>query len=381
MTPGITFDLGPLPVRVEGRHPAVSWSRRVFAPLESGAEPALRFGFSAAPVPMPATDERVGDEKSQVAPGVFGFRQRHFDVRLSREAGAMRVDLHQRDRRPRWLRGLSDPDESLKMWISHGTSIDTHLLKAFAYGIAPFAQQCALLERDAALVHAGAVELDGRAVLLPAWGGGGKSTVTGRAVLHGRARFLADDHAVLGADGTVHLHLLPIHSYLHHAEQDPTVRRRVLASLGAADRVQWRLARGLRPKRVVRWIPPQDLFGADRLARTGRLEQVVVLFRGAGRAFRWEDVEPAVAARPCVGVILEEINDFCDRLALCASGWDAGPLPDVASAAERIRATYETAFATAPHGCARVLVPAEAGADELVAFLAERVPLLREAMG
>ena len=68
-------------------------------------------------------------------------------------------------------------------------------------------------------------------MLLPAWGGAGKSTVVARYVLHGRGRFLADDDTVITEDGLAHLHLLPVHVYVHHVQQDPLLRQRLLAVL------------------------------------------------------------------------------------------------------------------------------------------------------
>ena len=377
MSDSITFQLGPLTVRIEGDHLVTRWAMSTFQSLRSEAPPQLVFRFVNRPLKNDHPPRTVGDEHVRVGPDQLTYRERRYDVRL-RAADPMVVDLYQRDRRPLWLRSLADPEETWKMWLSHGGSLDVHLLKEFAYTIGPLAIQCVLLRHGASLIHAGAVGLGDRGLLLPAWGGVGKSTVVARTVLGGGARFLADDHAAIDTSGTVHLHLMPIHIYRYHTTQDETICSCLLSTLTASDRIQWRLASMLRPHRVVRWIGPEDLFGRDRTTRSAAIAEVIVMFRGHSDDFVWEEVDAAAAARPCVGVILEEINGLADRLALAGSGWEKPALPDLGEACQQISRVYESAFARAH--CARLLVPHGADGDALLDFLRPRSPIIREAL-
>ncbi len=366
-----TFNLGPLPMRIEGDHPVTRWAMRVYAPLATNAAPQLIFRFVADLPPLPA--DAVGDADVQVAPGEMRFRERRYDIRIS-GGDPLLVELRQRDRRPLWLRSLADPEAAYKMWLSHGASLDTHLLKEFAYTIAPLAIHAALLRRDAALIHAGCIAVGDRAVLLPAWGGVGKSTIVSRAVLHGSARFLADDHAVIDAAGLVHPHLLPMHIYHYHTTQDAVLRQRVLAACSPGNRAQWQLASLLRRKRVVRWVSPTDVFGQAKLASPARIEQVILMFRGESRDFSWQEIDPAEAARPCTGVIFEEVNAMPARLALAGAGWASTVLPDLGDAVTHTRNLYTAAFQNAR--CAKLLVPRGAPPAALLDFLRPRCPLL-----
>ena len=376
MTDAITFQLGPLPVRVEGDHCVVRWARRTYEALACDAEPAVTFSFVDDSVDISGPTV-VGESKRKAGPDGIFFRAKAFDVRMRRTGDRFEVDLRQRDRRSRFVRSVVDPEEAWKMWLSHCGSLDVHLLKQFAYTICPFVMQCALLQRQAAIVHASGFELDGRGVLLPAWGGVGKSTVVSQAVLHGRARFIADDHAVIGADGRMHLHTLPIHAYAYHAQQDPVLRKHLMAAFSCANRWQWRFANVVRRKRAVRWVSPTDLFGADKLARQAKIEQVVVMFRAGRDDFLFEPVEAAEAARTCVALIVGEIKDFVGPLVLAGSGWTGSILPDLPDAYAQMTAVCEAAFSQAR--CARLLVPHNVGADELIEYLKERVPLLAQA--
>ena len=121
-----------------------------------------------------------------------------------------------------------------------------------------------------------------------------------------------------------------------------------------------------------------DMFGSDKLARQAKIEQVVVMFRADRDDFVWEPISAADAARPCTAVILEEVNNFGDRLALAGAGWTQSILPDLADACASITGTYEAAFSQA--ACARLLVPRRAGGEDLTRFLKQHVPVMAEAI-
>jgi hypothetical protein len=376
MNDSITFKLGPLSVRIEGDHFITHWAQRNFAPLQVAADPQLTFRFTEKPVHVPSPGG-IGDGKVFVAAGSVSFRMPQFDVLVRREQG-LTVLVHQRDRRPLWLRSLTDPERAYKKWLTHGASLDLALLKDFVYEISPFAIQCALLEHGAALIHASGIELDGHGLLLPAWGGVGKSTLAGRAVLHGRAKFIADDHTVIDQSGRMHLHLLPIHLYAYHAEQDPILRQRMLSVCGPMSRWQWPVGKLLDRTHTVRWVSPEDIFGRDKLAASAQIKQVIVMFRGDQDEFVWEPVDPAEAARPCAGIIVHEFKGLLEKLAVADAGWSRGILPNPSAALDAMRKIYESAFAGA--SCAKLLIPRKAKGAELVEFVRRRSPILDAAI-
>jgi hypothetical protein len=376
----ITFRLGPLVVRVEGAHPAARWSARAFdlLRLDGPADPDVRFAFTTDPVMFDGPDA-LGDDAIRLAAAGVSFKSRYFETRITREAGCLTMNLRQRDRRPLWRRTASDPEKAWKKWVTQASSVDISLLKEFVYRLAPLVLQVALLERGAALIHSSSFSIEGRGILLPAWGGVGKSTLASRAVLHGKARFLADDHAVVDSHGRIHLHLLPAHLYAYHAESDALLRQRMLAA-DSSGAWLWKLGTELDRKHAVRWVSPVDLYGVDKIERAPvPIEQVVVMFRGNQEKFRYEEVSPERAALPCASVILTELYGFSERLAAAGAGWHPSILPDPAEAYTRIRQVYERGFSAAH--CARLLIPRSATPDELIQFLVARVPLLGAAIG
>ncbi|MAE61525.1 MAG: hypothetical protein CMJ49_09240 [Planctomycetaceae bacterium] len=251
-----------------------------------------------------------------------------------------------------------------------------HGLKDFAYNTSALPLTCALLDKGASLIHAGAISVDGQGVLMPAWGGVGKSLLVSQSVLHGRAKFLADDHAVIDRQGDLHLHLLPIHIYKYHTS-DAVLAQRLLGSLGAGDRLNWRVGCRLRPRRAVRWVAPQTLYTEARLERTARLNQVVLMFRGDHSDFVWEEVDPESGARCCAGVLFDEIRQMAERLALGAAGWERGPLPQLHDAYAGVIDVLTGAFGHA--AVHRTLIPRGAAAGDVVAFVRKSCPLIDQA--
>ena len=381
MNEGFSFCLGPLSIRLEGEHQVVRWARVAFAPVacdEQEMSLVIRFTDSAV---HPCSPTAVGDDRASVGKDTVSFRSNPYEMRISAMGGGdarYLVEFHLRDRRSLWRRTCGDLEEAYKMWLSHGASPDMHLLKTFAYSYSPLPILAALLHRGAGLIHASGFSVGGEGVLLPAWGGGGKSTVCTRAVLQGRADFLSDDHSIVDSAGNMHLHMMPIHTYAYHLDQDAALRERVLGSCTVSNRFAWSLAMKIRRHRAVRWVSPATVFGSDRLAQRAPIHEVILLYRADVPDFVWESCSPAEAAAPCVGVMLSEVSDLTDRLARAEAGWEPGFLPSLGETHSRLKTVYEQAFS---HGsCARLLIPRACDGDRLVAFLRTKSERIDRAM-
>jgi hypothetical protein len=373
----VTYRLGPLTVTISGANAVTRWASEEFRTLRSEGTADVSFQFSREPLKM-GRPGGVGEEGLAVGRDYLGFQTRFFDVLVRSENDRTCVELYQRDQRSLKRRSLSDLEEAWKVWLSHGGSLDIHPIKEFVYSIAPFVIQCALLERGAALIHAGSLEVNGKGVLLPAWGGVGKSTLVSQSVMHGRAKFLADDHAVVDASGTSHLYTLPIHLYAYHLEGDPELKKRSFDTSSFIQQFQWYLGRKLRPRRAVRWKNPADIFPPSRISMASQIEEVIVMFRGWSPEFRWEECSPVEAARPCVGVILGEISDFMRRTALAGCGADVSCLPSLPRVCELLEKNYQTAFSKSR--CIKLVIPKKATKDQLIEFIKNRSSLMAMAL-
>lgn len=126
----------------------------------------------------------------------------------------------------------------------------------------------AIASPHALFVHAGAVAVDGRALLLPGVSGAGKTTLVG-ALLRAGASYLSDDYAVLDPEGRVWSYAKPL------AVRTSTGRRAVGAeTLGAS------LVHG--PCAAALLVDTHYLAGAaTSLATLGRAAGVVALLRNA----------------------------------------------------------------------------------------------------
>ena len=375
MSHGITFKIGVLVIRIEGEHLVTQWAQDVFSILKCSEEPELVFRFVDQPVLLRG-EKAVGDGHTFVGDRILSYRERHYDVRITGGSPVI-VEVFQRDRRNVYVKSLIDLDEMWKMWLSHGTSLDMKLLKDFAYSIFLSFLQCSLLDRNAALIHASGFSVDGKGVLLPAWGGVGKSTIMSRAVLHGKAKFLTDDHAVIDADGQMYLHTLPIHAYVYHLEQDKELKKRVLSNFSGLNRLQWHIGKAIRPKKTVRWVNPKIIFEESKMAASAKIACVIVLFRGKTSEFIWESCSPEDAAIPCAGIIMSEIKTFPERIARADAGWHKSLFPSLGDMHRLLLNIYSHAFSQAD--CARLMIPTEADGNTLVDYLRTKCPLIESA--
>jgi len=112
--------------------------------------------------------------------------------------------------------------------------------RAFGRLVRP-ALQIALLDRDAVALHAAAVVVDGRAVLVAGWSESGK-TETALALLERGARFLSDKWTVVGNDGSASVFPIGVGVRGWVLEHLPRMR----AALGGRDRTRLLAARAAR---------------------------------------------------------------------------------------------------------------------------------------
>ena len=134
----------------------------------------------------------------------------------------MRIDADEPDiwplidqRLPEFERDTSGADPALwyRVSSSHGQFVVTRKKRTIvvtdapwlaAYGlVADLQSTLARMSTDWTFIHAGVVAIDGRAILLPAVSGGGKTTMVAALLAEG-AQYLSDEFAVIDPMGRVH---------------------------------------------------------------------------------------------------------------------------------------------------------------------------------
>jgi hypothetical protein len=344
------FQLGPLVVGMQGNHPVVDWANDAFEFVRADGESDISFQFSDTP---PAENKDV-----------IQYHLPRFDLAV-RKTNSLQVDIYRRDRRSLLMRSLSAPAKSWRTWLAHGGSLDLGVIKDFAYKTSPFLFQCAMLNAGGSLAHAASMAVDDKALLLVAGSRVGKTSVLLPAVLFGKAKFLSDDHAIVDKDGNVYLHPMPMHIYGHSLKNNPQLRR--------FDSWQWRTGRKLDAKHAVRWIPPADIFGPDKLARKARLNEVIVMIRGTDDQFAYRKAESTETAGLCGTMITEELHEFVDRLSIAPGKI----LPSATTARDEIQRVFESAFTG--RQCGVATIPPKAASDDIVRFLRQHSPTLESA--
>jgi hypothetical protein len=340
MSDTFTFQFGPLVVRVEGDHPVVKWAQGALDSARCDGEPVITFRFASAPL--------SGD--------LLRYHLPRFDlvIRKLSDRSAWEVDVFQNHKLPSWLRFLTTPDQAID---------------DFVHWIVPFLLETALLNTDCTMSHAAAMAVGEDALLIVAAGRVGKTSVLLPAMLRGKAKFLADDHAIVDAAGNTYLNPMPMQLYGNNLDSNPQLRR--------FDSIQRRIGRKVSLPHSTIWAGPRDVFGTEKLASKAHLSEVIVLIRGSGDTFDIRTVEPNEAAGLCGTMIAEDLPEFLERLSVAES--TPGILPTATEACDAIRRIFTSAFAG--RRCSVVTVPLHEDADELMRYLRKQSPLLEAAMG
>ena len=158
--------------------------------------------------------------------------------------------------------------------------------------------QFAIADDDAGtyvFLHAGAVEIDNAAVLLPGEGGSGKSTLVA-ALLRAGARFLADDMVAIDeaskihpCPGSINLRTTAGHERLSPTDLGAGIAPRAVP-VGAVVATQWRAERLQAPPVFVTMSPANCLLALASNASSARrvpekaLDRMAVAVRGTTRS-------------------------------------------------------------------------------------------------
>lgn len=272
----MNFRIGNTRIRVTGSTAMADRFAALLAPIRDGHDgPAdLEFAFADRLADWTGSAPLVMDNV-QIAADRYRVADRVWDYEVCCRDGSIHVTLAPR---PGGLLYRSIA-KSWRYFHTHGRGGYMHYLKrAVFYVYMPVAQQV-MLRTGSTFAHCASVERAGRAILFPATGGVGKTSILGK-FLNAGWRFLSDDMSVVNADGTVSPNPMPMHIYKFHEIHSPELVGRMVARMAGWDRLLWRaLGWVKRPDSLVRWIAPRDVLGDEQLSSGGRIAAVVHLLR------------------------------------------------------------------------------------------------------
>ena len=166
--------------------------------------------------------------------------------------------------------------------------------------------------RQALLLHAASVVLEGRSLLLTGSGGVGKTTTASLLLAYGdpRWRLHADDYVFLRSDGTSLAYPTRSHLYQNLMTWVPELGDRLRPSERLRLRLQWWLRRGLGVKLPLR-LGAARLWPGRTIAPQAEAAAIVLLQRGAGDQPRLTRLESgAFPVEALIEVNFQEARHF-----------------------------------------------------------------------
>jgi hypothetical protein len=225
---------------------------------------------------------------------------------------------------------------------------------------------------DRAVIHAAAVSVDGKAVLLTGTGGTGKTSGLLSMRHADGVEFLADDIGVLAADGIVFPNLAwpKIYGYnlgVHVKKEE------LLSGRSFADRLHFNMRYKVNPARVRRKLTAQKLFGSVS-PKPVPLNTALFLFRQNIKQMVVEDLPTSLAVEMSLAVMRTEYDhlhrfffwDCYNSLALGRS-----PLLNLEDVMNNWRQTLTRIYSNASVKIVRI--PSGIGHDEYLAGIREIV--------
>ena len=192
--------------------------------------------------------------------------------------------------------------------------------------------QLLLAPQGISMVHAAAIERDGQSLLLPAFGGAGKTLATGLLIRDHGYRFLGDDIVMINRKGEVLPFPRPLFFYDHHTEvfQDYFARRKsTVNQYRMIGKFKRKLVRGLPLKQAVKSVArtfgaegalrraaatreyldagsAQEVFGLDALGEGGPLSSIIFLQRYTGNSLEFQPTTSEQLVQRMFAILMNE---------------------------------------------------------------------------
>ena len=161
-----------------------------------------------------------------------------------------------------------------------------------------------LLKKGLTFVHAAGLERNGKAMLFPAWGGVGKTSLTITALSHGSKsnwKLLSDDMPILSKEGVVYCYPMPFMVYFYHI---PLFREYFAKHF--KEKMKLTLTEKIKPlshfsllRRLLRKlgiyqdcipVPVKDVLPKEKISIKASLSRIYVLTRSASSKLRIESM-------------------------------------------------------------------------------------------
>ena len=251
--------------------------------------------------------------------------------------------------------------------------------------------QLLLVPQGISMVHAAAVEKDGQTLLLPAFGGAGKTLAAGLLVRDHGYRFLGDDIVMIKSDGTAFPFPRPLFFYDHHLDVFDdffnkrksvvlqqrlvgTLKRKIVKAIPLKQLTK-SIARSVGAEAVLRRAAAtreyldagsaQEVFGNDALSEGGKLNKIVFLQRYTGSALELRDTSPELLVSRMFAILMNEWKAEWPQV-VAAGGYGA---IDLAIHDERFTGIMRSSIANVP--ISTLMIPRESTPHEYVPMLIE----------
>jgi hypothetical protein len=213
--------------------------------------------------------------------------------------------------------------------------------------------QLLLVPQGVSMIHAAAVEKDGKSLLLPAFGGAGKTLATGLLVRDYGYKFLGDDIVMLTSDGAVLPFPRPLFFYDHHLDifGDFFDRRKsTVTQQRLVGNIKRKIVRAMPLKNLVKGIASSlgaegalrraaatreyldagsasDVFGANRLGEGAPLGKIVFLQRYTGSKLELRSLPTKTLVARAFAILMNEWKAEWPQI-VAAGGYGATDLSD-----------------------------------------------------
>ena len=238
--------------------------------------------------------------------------------------------------------------------------------------------QLNFLKKNCTFLHAGAFSYQGKGILLPAWGGTGKTLAIGNLIKEERVGFLGDDFVIISANGKIYNFPRPLVLYSYHAGTFPKVfRKSLIVKLSLLEKIRSEARKVAKPfPKLRQWgyrilprgaisVPVERVVPQEKIKNSVPASIVLFLVRYSGSSLKTEPIDPQELSNMALGITHYELSlSNITQLLMVPAIFSLANLEEYFSKPKKIFQSF-----LEKTKCQKILIPTKTSGDEVSEYL------------
>jgi len=260
---------------------------------------------------------------------------------------------------------------SLKKKVKQLYSSKTIMSKntILSYALFWYVLHMALLKEEKSFLHAGIVDLNGKATIITGTGGCGKTSTLFKILEDSNSKYIAEDFGIIDKEGFTYYNPKPVSIYASDMEFGQNILKNYFIKFSNKEKIIWSLKRNiLKINPMIKAVP--SLLMNNRISQKSKIENVIYFVRNNNEVISMQNINKNDLAERVLDASMRELKTLNELILLMRANapieYNIPSFEDIRMQAKDI---YMNAFEETNNKI--IYIPHKTKPDDLVGYLKE----------